>query len=97
VRVFSSKVRRSEVSNLDFQKMQEIYIHIWVKPALEHDRFPMTWDGESFSLGLMRLSSGASQNLPSVAEVKNECSYMLNLPFAFVSCLETNCAQCIVL
>ena len=67
--IFSAKVRRSEGSNLHFQKMKEIYIDIWVKPAVEHVRFPMTWEGESFSLGLMQLSRGASQNLPSVAEV----------------------------
>jgi len=94
MRVFSAKVRRLEGSNLYFQKRQEIYIHIWVKPALEHVRFPTTWEGESFSLGLMRLSRRASQNLPSVAEVKKECSYMLNLPTALT---ETDWAQTIAL
>jgi len=72
-------------------------IHICVKPALEHDRFPMTWEGESFSLRLMRLSRRASQNLPSVAEVKNECSYMPKLPFAFLALTETDWAEIIAL
>ena len=49
MRVFSAKVRRLEGSNLYFQKRQEIYIHILVKPALENIKFPMTWGGDHFA------------------------------------------------
>jgi len=94
--VLSAKVRRSEGSNLDSQKRQEFYFHIRVKLALEHIRFPITWERDAFSSGLMGLSREASQSLPSVAE-KNVWSYMPNCSFAFMLCSETNCAENIAL
>ena len=90
--MFSAKVRRSEGWKLYSQKRQEIYIHIRFKPGLEHIRFPVTWERDAFSSGLMRLSQGVFQTLPSVAEVKNGWSYTPNPQFAFIACLETNWA-----
>ena len=95
--MFSAKVRRSEGWKLYSQKRQEIYIHIRFRPALEHIRFPITLERDVFSLGLIRLSHGVSQTLPSVAEVKNGWSYTPNPQFAFITCLEINWAQCIAL
>ena len=59
--------------------------------------FPITCERDAFYSGLMQLSRGASQALPSVAEVKNGWSYTPNPPFAFMAYSETNCAQCIAL
>jgi len=57
-----------------------------VKLTLEHIRFPITWERDAFSSGLMGLSRGAAQKLPSVGEIKNVWSYMPNPPFAFMAC-----------
>jgi hypothetical protein len=57
----------------------------------------MTWDRESFSLGLMQLIRGASQKLPSVAEVNNVCSYIPKFPFVFLALTKANWAQIIAL
>ena len=82
---------------MDSQKRQEFFFHIRVKVALEHITFPITCEGDAFSSGLMRLSRGTAQTLPSVAEIKNGWSYMPNRPFVFMACSETNCAQYIAL
>jgi hypothetical protein len=48
--------------------------------------FPITFEREAFSSELFRVSRGAAQPLPSIAVVKNEWSYTLNLPFGFMVC-----------
>jgi len=78
--VASAKVGRSEESMLNSQKRQDLYFYIRAILAAEDISFPITWEGDAFSSGLIRLSKGAAQTLPSVAEVKNVWSYKPNPP-----------------